>query len=113
MRGLLLAVGLAGVVLLFVFPARTLLAQERSLHSTAAAIRALNQENRALAARSKALAEPAQIEQIAHSQYGLVLPGQKSYAILPVSSGTNATATKPASATRRAHHWWQTLEFWN
>ncbi len=110
-RGLLAAVAAAGVVLLFVFPARTLLAEQHSLATTQARIAALDRENRFLATRAAALADPAQIEQIAHQQYGLVLPGHRSYAILPTPS---PAAAPTAPATRSGHRsWWQTLEFWH
>lgn len=77
------SVAVLGVLLLFVLPGRTLLAQRHSLVVNQSRAQLLSQENAKLAARIKQLQDPAQIQQIARSQYGLVMPGQQAYAIMP------------------------------
>jgi cell division protein FtsB len=112
-RLLLFAFTAIGVLLLFVFPARTLINQRRDIASTQSHISALTQENSRLAARAKSLSGPATIEQIAHQDYGLVMPGQQAYTILPKASSTStATSASSASGGHAHHHWWQDLEFW-
>jgi cell division protein FtsB len=107
---LIVALTAVGVLLLFVFPARTLLAQRHQIAATQSHIAALSRENTALAARINAMLDPAQIEQIAHEQYGLVMPGQQAYTIIPkVLPRPKPSAPKP----RPAPHWWQHLEFWH
>jgi cell division protein FtsL len=109
---LIVALMAVGVLLLFVFPARTLLAQRRQIATTESHISALSRENAALAARIKSMSNPAQIEQIAHEQYGLVMPGQQAYTIIPKI----LPRTKPSFVAKPApkpHHWWQNLEFWH
>jgi cell division protein FtsL len=109
-RALLVLVAATGVLLLFVFPARTLLDQNRQIATTETQISALTRENAQLSARTKSLADPATVEQIAHEQYGLVMPGQNAYTIIPKTSPRPATTKK---IVHKAHHWWQDLEFWH
>jgi cell division protein FtsB len=87
----LLTVVLIGLVFLFVLPGRTLLGQERSIARNHQRISVLNQENAKLQDRIKQLQNPAQIEQIARQEFGLVLPGQQAYAIIPTTSSTTTT----------------------
>ncbi len=98
-----------GVLLLFVFPARTLLDQRHQISATESHIAALRSENASLAARAKSLTDPAEVERIAHQDYGLVMPGQKAYTIIPKAAPKRPAAKK---VTLGAHHWWQRLEFW-
>jgi cell division protein FtsB len=109
---LMVALAAVGVLLLFVFPARTLLAQRRQISATESHISAISRENADLAARIKSMSDPAQIEQIAHEQYGLVMPGQQAFTIIPkvVAKTRLRVVAKPAV---KPHHWWQDLEFWH
>jgi cell division protein FtsL len=108
---LFLAMTAVGVLLLFVFPARTLLDQRHQISTTESHIASLRRENTQLSSRIKSLSDPTQIEQIAHQQYGLVIPGQKAYTITPKvqPKAKPSAAKRPAAKT---HHWWQDLEFW-
>lgn len=82
---LLASVTAVGVLLLFVFPVRTLLSQRRQVAAVRHEIAVLNRENSILSARSAALQSPGYVEQLARSQYGMVLPGEKAYAVLPAA----------------------------
>lgn len=84
---LLLTVVALGVLLLFVLPGRTLMAQHRTLAVTQNRVLALSRENAKLTERVKQLQDPAQIEEIARNRYGLVMPGQQAYAIIPSRQG--------------------------
>ncbi|MDQ2724103.1 MAG: septum formation initiator family protein [Actinomycetota bacterium] len=85
---LLLSVVVLGVLLLFVLPGRTMLAQRHTLAVTQGRVIALSRENAKLDERVKQLQDPAQIQQIARTQYGLIMPGQQAYAIIPSRQGS-------------------------
>ncbi len=124
-----------GALLLFVLPTRTLVDQRHEIATIHRQIAALDAENAALRARATALQQPAGIERIAHRELGLVMPGQKAYAVAPSASGAVAqtgegslsqtglgtsSASPPArvgasgSPSRRGarHPWWRALELW-
>ncbi len=85
-RILLASVAAAGILFLFVLPGRTWLAQDRSISVTERRAQVLAQENARLARRVAQLHSTAYIEQVARQEYGLVMPGEKAYAILPTTS---------------------------
>jgi cell division protein FtsB len=91
----LLAFAALAVVALFVLPARTLVEQKHSLDVTEQRISTLSGENARLKGEARQLQSNATIEQIARSDYGLVMPGQQAYAVIPGTpagdGGTTAT----------------------
>jgi cell division protein FtsB len=93
LRLLLAAVAVAGILLLFVLPGRTFLAQSHSLAATQKQVSDLSAENAKLKAEAQSLQSNSKIEQIARADYGLVMPGQKAYAVIP--AGTTTTTTVP------------------
>ncbi len=105
MRGalklLLAAVVLAVIVMLFVIPARTFVSQSHSLALTQRQVSDLATENAKLKAEATSLQSKAKIEQIARADYGLVMPGQKAYAIIPPAASTTPAHPKksPTSTT--------------
>jgi cell division protein FtsB len=125
---LLASVTVVGVLLLFVFPARTLLGQDRDIVATEQRIGALDHESALLKERVAALRDPATVERIARERYGLTLPGRRAFVILPSTSpipasgasapGASASGASASGASGSAAHghashpWWQALEFW-
>lgn len=101
LRLLLLAVAVAAILLLFVLPGRTFLSQERSLATTQRQVNDLTAENAKLRREAKNLQSDSVIEQIAREEYGLVMPGQKAYAIIPATPGSTTT-TAPATHRENA-----------
>jgi cell division protein FtsL len=99
-RLLLAAVAVAAILLLFVLPGRTFLAQTHSLAATQKQVSDLAAENAQLKAEAKSLQSNAKIEQIAREDYGLVMPGQRAYAVIP--AGTTTTTTVPAQTSPTA-----------
>lgn len=93
---LVAAVVLAGILLLFILPGRTLLAQDRSLAAARHRSAVLGREDAALTQRAAQLKSTAYIEQLARQQYGLVMPGEQAYGIVPPAPSTTTT-TVPAS----------------
>jgi cell division protein FtsB len=72
-----------GVLFVVVFPTRSYLAQRASISKAQSRLDALDRRNRRLAAESRRLTTPTEIERLARAQYGLVRPGEQAYAILP------------------------------
>lgn len=94
-RTLLVLVALGGLLFLFILPGRTWLQQRSAMSSAERHLRVLDQENQALARRAAQLQSSAYVERIARDQYGLVLPNENAYGILP--SGGSTTTVPPAS----------------
>lgn len=95
-----------GVLLLFVFPTRTLLQQDREIAAVHHQIAVLQAEDASLRARAASLTRPSTVERIARQQYGLVKPGQKEYVILPAAAP--AAHPSPTGRHHDAHHsWWE------
>jgi cell division protein FtsB len=72
-------------------------------------IAVLKAENTKLAAESAALQSGSTIEQIARAEYGLVMPGQQAFMVLP-------SPQRPRSSVlpeRPKAHWYAPLEFWH
>lgn len=96
-RILLVAVAIGGLVFLFVLPGRTWLAQRSAMSAAERRLEVLQQENAALTKRAAQLQNPAYVEQLAREQYGLVMPGEQAYAVLPPTP-TTTTTVPPAAA---------------
>ena len=77
------AVATIAALAVYVFPTRTWLDQRAALAETSVDLRELEAERSALEQRVAELDSDEQIEEIARSQYGLVLPGEEAYAVLP------------------------------
>ena len=103
-RLLLLAVTVGGIVFLFVLPGRIWLAQGRAASVAHRQDSALAQENAALTKRLAQLRNPAYVEQIARREYGLVLPGEQAYAVLPPAPPATPTTTTLPAKGRPTHH---------
>jgi len=95
-RILVLAVVALVVIVLFVLPGRTLLAQSRTLAATRHRMDVLSQEDASLARQAAALQTDARIEQLARQRYGLVKPGEQAFVVLPPGS---PSILPPAAAT--------------
>jgi cell division protein FtsB len=110
-RLLLAAVTVAGIVFLFVLPGRIWLAQNRAAGVAERQNAALSKENGDLAKQVAQLQSNAYIEQVAREEYGLVMPGEKEYGILPPP--TPPTTVAPAKPVKAHHHSiWRDFEFW-
>jgi len=65
------------------FPLRQLMNQRSQISQAAAELQAVNSHNAILKQDISSLAKSSTIASIAHQEYGLVQPGQRSYVILP------------------------------
>ncbi len=82
-RVLLGLVTLAAVLLVFVFPVRTLIDQRDQMAVAEHRIKGLSAENQRLAQQVALLQTNSYIEQEARDKYGLAMPGDHVYEILP------------------------------
>ena len=115
-RFVVAGISLVAVLFLFLFPARTYLAQRRSLSDAATRVDVLSKENAKLAQQAQQLQTDAEIERLARQQYGLIKTGEDAYAILPPKSPPTTAPPKPAS--RHAHasvlgRIWRDLQVWH
>ena len=100
---------LCGAVYLFAFPAHTYLSQKQDILGQEQTIAVLKAENTDLAAESAALQSDATIERIARAEYGLVMPGQQAFMVLP-----SAVRPRPSAPPARPKApWYAPLEFWH
>ncbi len=83
-----MAVVVGGILFLFLWPARTWLEQSQAMSTAQRRAALLAQENAALSNRVSQLRSTSYIEQVARQQYGLVMPGEKAYGILPPAATT-------------------------
>jgi cell division protein FtsB len=97
----LLLVSVTGVAMLFVlvFPARDYLAGRQQLKATGAEIAAFRAENAKLAAKIQLLQTDGEIEQLARQDYGLVMPGEQAYAILPAKAAAHVPKNRTHKGT--------------
>jgi cell division protein FtsB len=79
----LAAVATMALLAMYVFPTRTWIDQRAAIAETRASLAELDAEREALEARVAELDTDSEIELIARTQYGLVLPGEEAYAVLP------------------------------
>jgi cell division protein FtsB len=92
----LLGIIALAVLALGVFPTRQYLAQRSDAAQRQATLEQLRAENAKLRAQVDALGTDAEIERIARSEYGFVLPGEETYAVLPPpASGPEIPAVWP------------------
>jgi cell division protein FtsB len=91
----LVAVLIAAGILVANFPLATLLQARSTVEGESARLAALRATNRTLSSELRALGDPAIVGQIAHEQYGLVTPGQRSIVVLPAASRSGSAAPDP------------------
>ena len=90
---------LVALLFVFVFPARTLLAQRQKTEEQGKTLELLQQQSRKLAEESQRLQNDAEVERIAREQYGFVYPGERPFVVVPPSTTAppaSTTTTKPA-----------------
>jgi cell division protein FtsB len=92
----------AATLAVVAFPTRTWWAQRQDLARTEANLLELRAENAALDARIKALqSDDAAVEQLARERYGMVMPGEQAFAILPPPPPDDLPAGWPYDTLRR------------
>ena len=87
---------LAGAALMFMSPVRTVIDQGNQISAAHRQIQGLNAENNQLKQEIGALQTPADIEQIARQDYGLVQPGEQAYGVVPSAAQAKPPPPPPA-----------------
>ena len=100
-RVLIGAMAVVALLFVFVFPARTLLAQRQQTEKQKKTLELLHEQSRKLAEESKRLQNNAEVERMAREQYGFVYPGEKPYVVVPPSTTSPPAPTSSAPATTR------------
>jgi cell division protein FtsB len=94
--GTVLGAALLAVLLTFVFPTRTFVAQRTAITGAEQQLEVLQQQNSELEARADHLRDDSEIERIAREQYNLVRPGEEAYAVLPAPGAAEAATADTA-----------------
>ncbi len=100
-RVLLGAMVVVALLFVFVFPARTLLAQRQQTEKQKKTLELLHEQSRKLADESRRLQNNAEVERMAREQYGFVYPGEHPYVVVPPSTTSPPAPTSSAPATTR------------
>ncbi len=100
-RVLIGAMAVVALLFVFVFPARTLLAQRQQTEKQKKTLELLHDQSRKLAEESKRLQNKAEVERMAREQYGFVYPGEKPYVVVPPSTTSSPAPTSSTPATTR------------
>jgi len=90
--------GFCVLVLVTSFPLQQLVRQRDSISSTAAEVKRLTAGNAALQQQAEELSDPANIAALARRDYGMVRPGDKAYAVIPVAGSPEANLSSGHSA---------------
>lgn len=100
-----------GVAYLFVSPVRIYLSERHHITVEEHTVSVLAAEDHKLAAEGAALKDDKTIAEIARQQYGLVMPGQQAFMVLPPP--TKPAHARAANAKPRPSPWYAPLEFWH
>ena len=98
-RVLIGAMAIVALLFVFVFPARTLLAQRQQTEKQKKTLELLHEQSRKLAEESRRLQNNAEVERMAREQYGFVYPGEHPYVVVPPSTTSPPAPTTSAPAT--------------
>ena len=74
---------LVALLFVFVFPARTLLAQRQKTDQQRKTLTLLHQQSRKLEEESARLQNNAEVERMARELYGFVYPGERPFVVVP------------------------------
>jgi cell division protein FtsB len=85
----------AGVLFVAVFPTQTYLEQREEAARRREQLEEIQQRNAELEARAEALEDDEAIELLAREEWGLVLPGEESYAVVGLDGEVDVPAAWP------------------
>jgi cell division protein FtsB len=93
----LVALALAAVLFLFVFPTRSYIAQRGDIGAARRDVAVLREQNEKLAREAQRLQSEEEIERLARNQFHMVFPGEDAYMVIPAPEpATTTTTTAPA-----------------
>jgi cell division protein FtsL len=96
----LVALAVAAILFVFVFPTRSYLAQRRQVGAAQHDLDVLRKQNRALETEAARLQTPAAIKDMARQQFHMVLPGEELYRVEPApAAGPGPTSAASPTTT--------------
>jgi len=95
----LIALAVAAILFVFVFPTRSYLAQRRQVGAAQHDLDVLRKQNQALEAEAAQLQTPAAVQGAARQQFHMVLPGEELYRVEPAAATPGPTVQAAASST--------------
>ncbi|HZJ28262.1 MAG TPA: septum formation initiator family protein [Acidimicrobiia bacterium] len=87
------SLALVGFLFVFVFPTRTWLSQRSVKGAATERLSVLERETAKLEREADRLRSRDEIERVARDQFGLVMPGERAWAVVPEPSTTTTTTT--------------------
>jgi cell division protein FtsB len=84
---------LVGVLFAFVFPTRTWLTQRAKAADSQSQLTLLREQTTELEREAEALRSDHEIERLARERFGLVMPGEQAWAVVPTPTTTTTTTT--------------------
>jgi cell division protein FtsL len=90
----LMALGIAAILFVFVFPTRSYLAQRHQVAAAQHDVDVLRAQNDKLQAEAERLQSPEETERIAREQFNMVHPGEQVYRVMPAPA-PETTTTAP------------------
>ena len=114
LSGLLALAALVAVVVTAagIFPFRQIIADRRTVALAQEKLLALREENSRLEAEVAALESDAEVERLAREQFGLVLPGETAYVVVPPAGEEAAEPELEPTLDRPGEQpWWD--DFWD
>ncbi|HET9730830.1 MAG TPA: septum formation initiator family protein [Acidimicrobiia bacterium] len=91
----LVALGLAAVLFLFVFPTRAFFSQRREVNAAQNDVNTLHAANQTLEEVAQRLQSRPEIERQAREHFHMHYPGEEVFTVLPAPSGSATTTTVP------------------
>jgi cell division protein FtsB len=92
---------LVALLFVFVFPARTLLAQRQKTEEQRKTLELLQQQSGKLIEESQRLQNNTEVERIAREQYGFVYPGEQPFVVVPPSTTAPPASTTTTNAAKK------------
>ncbi|MGZ8733782.1 MAG: FtsB family cell division protein [Acidimicrobiia bacterium] len=84
---------LVGVLFAFVFPTRTWLAQRAKAADAQSDLTLLRDQTEQLEREAEKLRSDQEVERVAREKFGLVMPGEQAWAVVPLPTTTTTTTT--------------------
>jgi cell division protein FtsB len=84
---------LVGILFAFVFPTRTWLAQRTKAADAQSELTLLRDQTAALDHEADTLRSDQEVERVARARFGLVMPGEQAWAVVPPPTTTTTTTT--------------------
>ncbi len=94
-RVVLASLALVAGMFLFVFPTRMWWSSRQQVRSASSSLALLQRENARLDREVARLHDDSEIEKVARSKFGYVLPGEHPYTAIPAPPTTTTTTTVP------------------